>query len=63
MQGAASALESLGRTVGPVWGTAVMQRLGDGAAFGLGAFLLAGTTVLLVARTSDAGTETPRAAA
>jgi len=63
VQGAASALESLGRTVGPIWGTAVMQRLGDGAAFGLGAFLLAGTTVLLVAGTSDAGTETGRAAA
>jgi len=63
VQGAASALESLGRTVGPVWGTAVMQRLGDGAAFGLGAFLLAGTTALLVAGTSDAGTETGRAAA
>jgi DHA1 family tetracycline resistance protein-like MFS transporter len=29
VQGAASAIESLGRTVGPVWGTAALQRYGD----------------------------------
>jgi len=29
VQGAASALESLGRTVGPVWGNASLQHLGD----------------------------------
>lgn len=29
MQGAASALESLGRTVGPVWGTASLQHWGE----------------------------------
>jgi DHA1 family tetracycline resistance protein-like MFS transporter len=29
VQGAASALESLGRTVGPVWGTASLQRWGE----------------------------------
>src|SRR5262249_42200789 len=63
VQGAASALESLGRTIGPVWGTAVMQRLGDGAAFGLGSILLAGTALLVVAGTSEAGGESSRAAA
>jgi len=63
IQGAASALESLGRTIGPVWGTVVMQRLGDSAAFGLGSVLLAATTALVVAGTSQAGTESPRAAA
>src|SRR5205823_3065426 len=30
MQGAAGALESLGRTVGPVWGNASLQRWGEG---------------------------------
>src|SRR5262249_56125609 len=63
IQGAASALQSLGRTIGPVWGTAVMQRLGDSAAFGLGSLLLAATTALVVAGTSQAGSESPRAAA
>lgn len=63
IQGAASALESLGRTIGPVWGTAVMQRLGDSAAFGLGSVLLAATAALVVAGTSQAGSESPRAAA
>ena len=29
MQGAASSIESLGRTVGPVWGTAALQHFGD----------------------------------
>ncbi len=63
VQGAASALESLGRTVGPVGGTAVMQWLGDSAAFGLGSVLLAVTAALVVAGTSPAGSESPRAAA
>ncbi len=30
VQGAASAVESLGRTVGPVWGNASLQRFGEG---------------------------------
>jgi predicted MFS family arabinose efflux permease len=29
VQGAASAVESLGRTVGPVWGTGSLQRYGE----------------------------------
>ena len=36
MQGAASAVESLGRTVGPVWGNASLQRFGEGDAVPLG---------------------------
>jgi MFS transporter, DHA1 family, tetracycline resistance protein len=40
VQGAAGALESLGRTMGPVWGNAVLQRLGEGAAYGTAAGLL-----------------------
>jgi DHA1 family tetracycline resistance protein-like MFS transporter len=41
VQGAASAVESLGRTVGPVWGTAALQRFGDAMPFlSAAAFLL-----------------------
>ena len=57
VQGAASAVESLSRTVGPVWGTFSMQRYGDavpyisGAAFALLTLLL---TVGYQVPTSDA---------
>ena len=40
VQGAAGALESLGRTMGPVWGNAVLQGVGEGAAYGAAAGLL-----------------------
>ena len=40
VQGAAGALESLGRTIGPVWGNGVLQRFGEGAAYGAAAGLL-----------------------
>ena len=40
VQGAAGALESLGRTIGPVWGNAMLQRVGEGAAYGAAASLL-----------------------
>ncbi len=41
VQGAASAVESLGRTVGPVWGNAALQRFGEGTPFvSAAAFLL-----------------------
>ena len=33
VQGAASAVESLGRTLGPVWGAAVLQRFGEAAPY------------------------------
>ena len=42
VQGAAGALESLGRTLGPVWGNALLQRIGEGAAYGAAAGLLLG---------------------
>ena len=48
MQGAASAVESLGRTFGPVWGNASLQRYGEATPFLTGAAFLAMT--LLVVR-------------
>jgi DHA1 family tetracycline resistance protein-like MFS transporter len=46
IQGAASAIESLSRTVGPVWGTALLQGAGESSPFvSAGAFLL--VTLLL----------------
>jgi MFS transporter, DHA1 family, tetracycline resistance protein len=46
VQGAAGALESLGRTAGPIWGNAVLQEVGEGAAYGAAASLLIVTAVL-----------------
>ena len=46
VQGAAGSLESLGRTVGPVWGNAVLERFGEGTAYGAAALVFAATTVL-----------------
>src|SRR5215203_3034335 len=40
VQGAAGALESLGRTLGPVWGNVVLEKVGEGAAYGAAAALL-----------------------
>jgi MFS transporter, DHA1 family, tetracycline resistance protein len=40
IQGAAGALESLGRTLGPVWGNGLLQKIGEGAAYGAAAALL-----------------------
>jgi DHA1 family tetracycline resistance protein-like MFS transporter len=40
VQGAASAVESLGRTVGPVWGNASLQRFGDASPYISAAALL-----------------------
>jgi DHA1 family tetracycline resistance protein-like MFS transporter len=41
VQGAASAVESLGRTVGPIWGNASLQRFGEGMPYvSAAAFLL-----------------------
>jgi multidrug resistance protein len=41
VQGAASAVESLGRTIGPVWGNASLQRFGESAPYvSAAAFLL-----------------------
>jgi DHA1 family tetracycline resistance protein-like MFS transporter len=46
VQGAAGALESLGRTIGPVWGNGVLQWAGEGAAYGSAALVLLGTAAL-----------------
>ena len=46
VQGAAGALESLGRSIGPVWGNAVLQGVGEGAAYGSAAAVLLGAAVM-----------------
>jgi DHA1 family tetracycline resistance protein-like MFS transporter len=46
VQGAAGALESLGRTLGPVWGNGILQFFGEGAAYGSAAIVLIATAVL-----------------
>jgi multidrug resistance protein len=40
IQGAAGALESLGRTLGPIWGNVLLQKVGEGTAYGAAAALL-----------------------
>jgi DHA1 family tetracycline resistance protein-like MFS transporter len=54
VQGAASALESLGRTIGPVWGNGLLQSMGEGAAFGSGALVLASLVLLVVGQSASA---------
>ena len=49
VQGAAGALESLGRTLGPVWGNGALQRFGEGTAYGTAALALVGAAALTVA--------------
>jgi DHA1 family tetracycline resistance protein-like MFS transporter len=46
VQGAASAVESFGRTVGPIWGNSSLQRFGEGSPYFSAAALL-GVTLLL----------------
>jgi DHA1 family tetracycline resistance protein-like MFS transporter len=46
VQGAAGALESLGRTLGPVWGNGSLQRFGEGSAYGSAAVALVGAALL-----------------
>jgi DHA1 family tetracycline resistance protein-like MFS transporter len=48
VQGAASAMESLGRTIGPVWGNASLQRFGEGMPYVSAAGLLIVTLVLVI---------------
>jgi DHA1 family tetracycline resistance protein-like MFS transporter len=50
VQGAAGALESLGRTIGPVWGNGMLQRFGEGAAYGAAAAVLIGAALLVGVR-------------
>jgi DHA1 family tetracycline resistance protein-like MFS transporter len=49
VQGAAGALESLGRTIGPVWGNGTLQRFGEGTAYGSAAIALVGAAALTLA--------------
>jgi DHA1 family tetracycline resistance protein-like MFS transporter len=46
VQGAAGALESLGRTIGPVWGNGALQLFGEGKAYGSAAIVLLGAAAL-----------------
>ncbi|HEX6974031.1 MAG TPA: MFS transporter [Vicinamibacterales bacterium] len=46
VQGAAGALESLGRTLGPVWGNGALQVYGEGASYGSAAVVLAAAAAL-----------------
>jgi DHA1 family tetracycline resistance protein-like MFS transporter len=46
VQGAAGALESLGRTIGPVWGNGTLQHFGEGTAYGSAAVVLVGAAAL-----------------
>jgi DHA1 family tetracycline resistance protein-like MFS transporter len=48
VQGAASAIESLGRTIGPVWGSASLQRYGEAMPYMTAAVFLVMTLVLSV---------------
>ena len=54
VQGAASAVESLGRTIGPVWGNASLDRYGEATPFYSGAaFLVLALVVVIGHRVSD----------
>jgi DHA1 family tetracycline resistance protein-like MFS transporter len=48
VQGAASAMESLGRTIGPLWGSASLQRYGEGSPYLSAAGLLVLTLLMTV---------------
>jgi len=48
VQGAAGALESLGRAVGPVWGHGALQRFGEGSAYATAAVAFFATTLLML---------------
>jgi DHA1 family tetracycline resistance protein-like MFS transporter len=54
VQGAAGALESLGRTIGPVWGNGSLQRFGEGTAYGSAAIALLGAAALTFGYHRDA---------
>ncbi len=49
VQGAAGALESLGRTIGPVWGNGTLQKFGEGTAYSSAAVALVGAAALAMA--------------
>jgi predicted MFS family arabinose efflux permease len=47
MQGAAGALESLGRTIGPVWGNGALQRFGDASPYASAALAFVATAFVM----------------
>jgi hypothetical protein len=47
VQGAAGAVESLGRSIGPVWGNTALQHFGDSAPYLSAAAVLVLTLVLV----------------
>jgi DHA1 family tetracycline resistance protein-like MFS transporter len=49
VQGAAGGLESLGRTIGPVWGNGSLQKFGEGTAYGSAAIVLVAAAALTMA--------------
>jgi DHA1 family tetracycline resistance protein-like MFS transporter len=55
VQGAAGALESLGRTIGPVWGNGTLQVMGEGAAYGSAAIALLCAAALTVSLRNGVG--------
>jgi MFS transporter, DHA1 family, tetracycline resistance protein len=59
VQGAASAVESLGRTVGPIWGNASLQRFGEGMPY-LSAAALLLVTLLITAGYQVTDADAPR---
>jgi MFS family permease len=48
VQGAAGALESLGRAIGPMWGHGALQRFGEGSAYATAAIAFFATTFLVL---------------
>ena len=48
VQGAAGALESLGRAIGPVWGHGALQRFGEGSAYASAAVAFLATAFLML---------------
>jgi hypothetical protein len=48
VQGAAGGLESLGRTIGPMWGHGALQRFGEGSAYATAAIAFFATTFVLM---------------
>jgi len=61
VQGAASAVESLGRTIGPVWGNASLQQYGESTPYLTAAIMLVVTMMIAAGfSVSDAGPQTSR---
>ena len=56
IQGAAGALESLGRTLGPIWGNTLLQKVGEGTAYGAAAALLLAAAGLAARGIGERGT-------